>query len=61
MRVITFKIDEKTLEQLDIFAIRHGITRSDAIRMAIMKLLREHNQQPQMRSSLFKIRRVIIA
>ena len=39
MRVITFKIDEDLLERLDTYARLKGITRSEAIRRAIEKLL----------------------
>ncbi len=41
MRVVTFKMDEELLEKLDTYARLKGITRSEAIRMAIIKLLKE--------------------
>ena len=41
MRVVTFKVDEDLLERLDTYARLKGITRSEAIRRAIEKLLRE--------------------
>ena len=39
MRVITFKIDEDLLEELDSYAKLKGISRSEAIRRAIVQLL----------------------
>ena len=41
MRVVTFKIEEDLLEKLDWYAIRNRETRSDAIREAIEKMLKE--------------------
>lgn len=41
LRVVTFKIDEKLLEKLDKYARRHGMSRSDAIRRAIERLVTE--------------------
>ena len=41
MRTVTFKIDEWLLERLDTYARLRGITRSEAIRRAIERLLRE--------------------
>ncbi len=41
MRVVTFKMDEDLLERLDTYARLKGITRSEAIRRAIEKLLNE--------------------
>ena len=57
-RVVTFKMDEHLLEELDKYAIRNGLTRSDAIRKAIIELLR---REPP-RSSIFRyrIRKVVI-
>jgi metal-responsive CopG/Arc/MetJ family transcriptional regulator len=39
--MITIKIEEELLEQLDAFAIRNKLNRSEAIRMAIQKMLKE--------------------
>lgn len=39
LRVITFKVNEKLLEKLDIYANEMGISRSELIRMAIEHLL----------------------
>ena len=43
MRVVTFKIDEELLEKLDRYARRYGISRSDAIRKAIERLVTSEN------------------
>ena len=40
LRVITFKLDEETLEYLDLYAKKYKLTRSDAIREAIWALLK---------------------
>jgi len=39
VRVVTFKVDERLLDELDRYAARKRITRSDAIRKAIIELL----------------------
>ena len=59
MRVITFKIDEKLLEELDRYAMRNGMTRSDAIRKAIIELLKNSNRYYS--PFKYRIRRVVIA
>jgi metal-responsive CopG/Arc/MetJ family transcriptional regulator len=41
LRVVTFKIDKYLLELLDFYAMKHGMYRSEAIRLAIQKLLEE--------------------
>ena len=41
MRVVTFKIEEDLLELLDMYAIKHGLNRSEAIRKAIENLVKE--------------------
>jgi len=41
MKLVSFKIEEKLLEELDRFCKRNKIYRSDAIRLAIKKLLKE--------------------
>ena len=60
MRVVTFKIDEKLLEKLDTYAIKNGISRSDAIRRAIVKLLNEESPYRQNAFKL-KLRRIVVA
>ncbi|MET1102221.1 MAG: ribbon-helix-helix domain-containing protein [Pyrodictiaceae archaeon] len=49
MRVITFKLDEETLEKLDTFAKLRGATRSEVIRKALELYLRleERKAMPQ--------------
>lgn len=41
MRVVTFKIDENLLVLLDFYAINHRLSRSEAIRKAIEKLVQD--------------------
>ena len=45
LRVVTFKIDPQTVELLDLYAIRHRMSRSDAIREAINLLLKSEKVQ----------------
>jgi len=45
LRVITFKLDEETLEELDRLAMRKGKTRSELIRRAIEQYLMDHKQK----------------
>ncbi len=40
MRVVTFKLDEELLHQLDLYCVNHKLTRSEAIREAIELYLR---------------------
>jgi len=60
MRTITFKIDEETLERLDILAMKKRVPRSALIREAIIKLLRNEFKEPS-RPFKFTVRRVVIA
>ncbi len=39
LRVITFKADERLIEQLDLLAKEMGISRSEVIRLAIENLI----------------------
>ncbi|MBP1357201.1 MAG: ribbon-helix-helix protein, CopG family [Sulfolobus sp.] len=41
MRVVTFKVEEDLLELLDRYAIKYGLNRSEAIRKAIEKAVKE--------------------
>ena len=41
MRVVTFKIEQDTLELLDKYAIKYKLNRSEAIRKAIEMLVKE--------------------
>jgi metal-responsive CopG/Arc/MetJ family transcriptional regulator len=40
MRVISFKLDEELLHQLDVYCVNHKLVRSEAIREAIELYLR---------------------
>lgn len=42
--VITFRIDEETLRELDKIASELGFDRSDVIRLAIRELIRRYRQ-----------------
>ena len=39
LRIVTFKLDEGLLEKVDKYALRYRLTRSDVIRMALVKFL----------------------
>jgi len=41
MRVVTFKCEPQLLELLDLYAINHNMARSEVIRLAIERLIRE--------------------
>ncbi|WP_054839388.1 ribbon-helix-helix protein, CopG family [Sulfuracidifex metallicus] len=41
MRVVTFKAEPELVEQLERYAIRYGLNRSEAIRKAIEKVVNE--------------------
>ncbi|MUN29988.1 ribbon-helix-helix protein, CopG family [Sulfuracidifex metallicus] len=41
LRVVTFKVEVDLLEQLDRYAMRYGLNRSEAIRKAIEKVVNE--------------------
>ncbi len=43
--MITVKMEEDLLEQLDAFAIRNKLNRSEAIRLAIQKMLKEEQEK----------------
>ncbi len=45
MKMITVKMEEDLLEQLDAFAIRNKLNRSEAIRLAIRKMLKEEQEK----------------
>ncbi len=56
MRVVTFKLPERLLEELDVYAVRHGMSRSDVIRLAIKNLIRESARvRPK-----YKIKRIVL-
>jgi len=41
VRIVTFKTDENLLTLLDLYALSHGLCRSEAIRRAIEKMVNE--------------------
>ena len=59
MRIITFKLPEDLLEELDRYASAHGRSRSDVIREAIKSYI---NYCPQPRCQpRIRVRRVVLA
>jgi metal-responsive CopG/Arc/MetJ family transcriptional regulator len=44
LRVVTFKIERYLLDLLDLYAMNHKMHRSEAIRLAIQKLLENDNE-----------------
>ena len=45
MKVVTFKIDDELLEKLELYAINRKLSRSDVIREAIQRFLREEEEK----------------
>ena len=45
MRVVTFKVEADLLEQLDVYAMNHNLNRSEAIRLAMRKLLEDERKK----------------
>jgi metal-responsive CopG/Arc/MetJ family transcriptional regulator len=41
MRVVTFKVEEDLLELLDRYAMKYSLNRSEAIRKAIMEMVKD--------------------
>lgn len=41
MKVLTCKVDDEMLYLLDVFAMKHGYSRSEAVRLAISLLLED--------------------
>ncbi|RLG77268.1 MAG: CopG family transcriptional regulator [Thermoprotei archaeon] len=56
MRVVTFKLPERLLEQLDTYAIKTGMNRSDIIRLAIKNFIRE-SSRPRPK---YRVKRVVL-
>ena len=56
-RVVTLKISADLLEQLDAYAIRNGMNRSEAVRKAIEHLLRDEEKKTttQIRVEKFRL------
>ena len=57
MRVVTFKLRDEELDELDRFAARLGMTRSDVIRKAIKRFIQDNGHIPPLR---FRIRKVVL-
>ena len=47
MRVVTVKLEENLLELLDRYAVKNKLNRSEAIRMAIEKLVKEESEETE--------------
>jgi len=47
MRVITVKIDEDFLKEVDKYAINHKLNRSEVIRLAVREFLSNHTNYKQ--------------
>jgi len=56
VRVITFKLPDEVVEAVDRYALEHGMTRSEVIRLAISRLISsyEANYKP------LRIRRLVV-
>ena len=57
MKVVTFKLRDEELEELDRIARKLGMTRSDVIREAIRRFLSEVGTHPRVR---VRVRRVVL-
>jgi len=44
-KIVTFKIEQYLLDLLDLYALNHKMYRSEAIRLAIQKLLEEEKEE----------------
>lgn len=45
LKVVTFKIEEELLQLLDMYAAQHKLNRSEVIRRAIERLLKEEGEK----------------
>jgi len=59
-RIVTFKIEETLLEALDMYAKRKGLTRSEAIRSAITRMLYAEGIQVSPRREKYDPRSLVI-
>ena len=58
MRVVTFKVEEDLLELLDRYAMKYSLNRSEAIRKAIMEMVKDeikHEVVPPTRVEKMKL------
>ncbi|MCY0883270.1 MAG: ribbon-helix-helix protein, CopG family [Acidianus infernus] len=58
MKVVTFKVEENLLAMLDSYALKYGLSRSEAIRKAIEKMVKEEleKESTQPKARVEKIR-----
>ena len=56
MKVVTVKIDERMLQEIEMLAFKNHMTRSDFIREAIRRYIRELKNKP--RKPKFKVKHV---
>jgi len=47
LRIVTFKLEEELLEQVDKYAQEKRLTRSDVIRLALLNLLNQADKTKQ--------------
>jgi len=47
LRIVTFKLEEELLEQVDRYAQEKRLTRSDVIRLALLNLLNQIDKTKQ--------------
>ena len=57
LKAISFKIDLDLLEQLDNYAIKYGLNRSEAIRKAIENLINEEKKNEEI--PIAKVEKII--
>jgi len=58
MRVVTFKVEEDLLELLDMYAIRYGLNRSEAIRKAIETLVKRELEKEKKITPVAKVEKM---
>ena len=55
MKVLTCKVDDEMLYLLDIYAMKHGYSRSEAVRLAISRLLDEDGAGKELKARVERI------
>jgi len=55
MKVLTCKIEDEMLYLLDIYAMKHGYSRSEAVRLAISRLLDEDGAGKELKARVERI------
>jgi len=56
MKIVTFKIEQKLLNDLDTYAATHGLLRSEVIRLAI----KEYIYKPPTKENRIKVKHVTL-